>query len=233
MAYNWWRFESPFDTGYRNIGWTFPFWRGLYGLVASPGKGYLFYNPVMIGAIAGMFFFRRKYRAEFWVIVGIVAVNLLFLAKYSHWHGGGSWGPRLLLPLTPFVILPLGSLFERLPQKGRLNLLLALLIVLSVVVQIPGVFVNYARFLQRVYALSVDDYYQRVTFEPGYSPLFGQWLEAREVAGNLRDPARRAAISQAAFRGNSNKSAEEVMAVLSANLPDFWFVYLGFSLGYF
>lgn len=228
MGYNWFRFGSPLDTGYRNVGWTFPFFRGLYGLVASPGKGYLLYNPITIGAIIGVFFFWRQHKPEFWVIVGIVATNLVFLAKYDHWNGGGCWGPRLLLPITPFVILFLGSLIEKIPQKSHLNAVLAALIVLSVVVQIAGVSVNYARYLQKVYDLSIDQYYQRVTFEVSYSPLIGQWFEMREVVGNLRDPARRAAISQLAFGEEADMSWEQAIAVLSANVPDFWLVYLSF-----
>jgi hypothetical protein len=119
----------------------------------------------------------------------------------------------------------LGSLLERLPPQGPLNLLFALLISLSVIVQIPGLSVNYARFLQRVYALSVEKFYERVTFEVAYSPLIGQWGEMREVVGNLRNPAIRAEITQIAL--NNNKQNKNTIEVLSANLPDFWFIYLG------
>jgi hypothetical protein len=231
MAYNWWRFGSLLDTGYRNVSWAFPFFKGLYGLVASPGKGYLLYNPISVGAIIGGIYFFRRHRPEFWVCVGMVVTNLVFLAKYDHWHGGGSWGPRLLLPITPFVILFLGSLLEKIPRDSPINLGLAALIALSIIIQIPGVSVNYVRFLQRVYDLSDEQYYQRVTFEVPYSPLIGQWAEMREVVGNLRDPGRRVVISELAFGERTDGSAERAMQVLSANLPDFWFIYLRFILG--
>ncbi len=230
MAYNWYRFGAPLDTGYRNVSWTFPFLKGLYGLVASPGKGYLLYNPISISAIIGAPFFWRRHKPESWVILGIVATNLIFLAKYDNWHGGGCWGPRLLLPITPLVILPLGSILDRLPERGYLNALLATLIVVSVVVQIPGVSVNYVRFLQKVYDLSIDQYYQRVTFEIPYSPLIGQWLEMREVVGNLKDPARQDLILQLAFREDGGMPSSQATEILSINLPDFWFVYLHFVL---
>ena len=230
LAYNWWRFESPLDTGYRTPRWmASPFLTALYGILASPGRGYLLYNPISIAAAAGFFFFWRRHRAETAVLAGIVLTNLLFFATFERWHGGGGWGPRHLLLITPFLVLPLGSLLESVrPKNKALNLLLATLIALSVIVQIPGVFVNFARHLQKVYALSVDQYFQRVTFEVAYSPLIGHWGEMREVVGNLRDPARRAAVRQVAFEGGEDELDVRSMDMLSINLPDFWFVYLVF-----
>ncbi len=225
MSYNWWRFGSPLDNGYRNSNWTFPFLLGLYGLVASPGKGYLLYNPISLGAIAAAPAFWRRYRPEAWVIIGVIAVNLLFLATFDHWHGGGCWGPRYLLPITSFAILPLGNLLERVSSKKLLNLLLATLIACSIVIQIPAVFVNFGRYLQSVYDLSAEQYFQRIMFQVTYSPLIGQWGEMRQVIGNLRDPATRTEISQSAFQGGADMT--EAIKVLSMNLPDFWFVYLG------
>jgi hypothetical protein len=228
MGYNWWRFESVLDTGYRNMGWTSPLLEGLYGLVASPGKGYLLYNPITLGALLGAPALWRQHKPESWVIIGLLTLNLVFLGKYSHWHGGGGWGPRLLLPVTPFVILPLGSLLNNVRHRSYRNHILAVLIAFSVVVQIPGVSVGYARFMQEVYDQSVDQYYQRIIYELPYSPLIGQWFEMLEVVGNLRDPASRAVISQLAFQEDADMSDGRSLEVLSTNLPDFWFVYLHF-----
>ena len=98
-------------------------------------------------------------------------------------------------------------------------------------VQIPGVSVGYARFMQEIYDLSVDQYYHRITFEIPYSPLIGQWLEMREVFGNLRDPASRAGISQIVLEGDAEMSEGQAVEMLAVNLPDFWFVYLHFVRG--
>lgn len=230
LAYNWWRFESPLDTGYRTPRWMVsPFLTALYGILASPGKGYLLYNPISIAAIAGLFFFWRRHKAESVALVGIVLTNLLFFGTFERWHGGGAWGPRHLLLITPFIILPLASLLESVrPKNKAVNLLLAILIALSVVVQIPGISVNFARHLQKVYELSIDQYYQRIIFQVAYSPLVGQWGEMREVVGNLRDPASRANIRQVAFQGDEDELDVWTMDMLSINLPDFWFVYLTF-----
>lgn len=230
LAYNWWRFESPLETGYRALRWTVsPFLTALFGMLASPGKGYLLYNPISLAAVAGLFLFWRRHKLESVVLVGIVLTNLLFFATYERWPGGGAWGPRHLLLITPFIVLPLASVLETVSHKRNvLSLLLATLIALSVVVQIPGVSVNFARHLQKVYELSIDQYYQRIIFQVAYSPLVGQWGEMREVVGNLRDPTSRANIRQVAFQGDENELDVRAMDMLSINLPDFWFVYLTF-----
>ena len=50
IAYNLIRFGNPFDFGYHTNNWQTPLWSGLYGLTLSPGKGILWYAPVVLWA---------------------------------------------------------------------------------------------------------------------------------------------------------------------------------------
>lgn len=227
MAFNWYRFGVMLDTSYRGEGWTTPFLTGLYGLLASPGKSYFLYNPVMLAALIGFVPFHRQHKPEFWLIIMLAAVHLVMLAHYDHWHGGGCWGPRLLLHLTPFLILPLGMLLETISNKSKaLNFLLAVLITVSVLVQIEGLSVGAGRYLRKVYDQSVTQFHQRVMFEASYSPLLGQWQELREVVSNLRNPASRARIAQLAQYGENDLLDEDDMALVATNVPDFWFIHI-------
>jgi hypothetical protein len=227
VAFNWYRFGVLLDTSYRGEGWSTPFLTGLYGLLASPGKSYFLYNPVMFAALIGFFPFYRHYKPEFWLIVAVALVHLILLAHYDHWHGGGCWGPRLLLHLTPFLILPLGLILETISEKSRLlNLLLAVLIAVSVLVQVEGLSVGFGRYLRKVYDQSVTQFHQRVMFEPAYSPLVGQWQELREVVNNLRNPVNRARIAQLAQHRENDMLDEDDMALIASNVPDFWFIHL-------
>jgi 4-amino-4-deoxy-L-arabinose transferase-like glycosyltransferase len=48
--YNWLRFGSPLSTGYLpEERFATPFFEGFYGLILSPGKGFLWYSPIAVG----------------------------------------------------------------------------------------------------------------------------------------------------------------------------------------
>src|SRR5262249_37777938 len=52
--YNAFRFGSPFRLGYKGTaGFSYPFVRGLDGLLISPGRGLLWYVPLVVVALAG------------------------------------------------------------------------------------------------------------------------------------------------------------------------------------
>jgi hypothetical protein len=67
------------------------------------------------------------------VVVGTVAVAFVALnASYEYWHGGGSTGPRHIVPMLPFLAVALAFAW---PQRaGRLAA--SLLLVLSAVVSL-------------------------------------------------------------------------------------------------
>lgn len=83
---------------------------GVLGLLFSFGKGLIWYSPL---AFAGILFIRRFYR-EFpipgLVLPLMVLARLLFIGSRSDWQGGFSLGPRYLVPVFPFMLLPLAPL---------------------------------------------------------------------------------------------------------------------------
>jgi hypothetical protein len=108
------RFGSLFDEGYTTTeeGFTTPLWTGLAGLLLSPGKSLFLYVPLAALALVGWRHFWREQRAvaAFWS--GLIAITLLQTALWWAWWGGWSWGPRLLVPLLPFIVLSLGPLLR-------------------------------------------------------------------------------------------------------------------------
>ena len=44
---------------------------------------------------------------------------LLLISRYYQWYGGGSWGPRFLVPLLPLWILPAAEIFLALAAAGQ------------------------------------------------------------------------------------------------------------------
>lgn len=79
-------------------------------------KGLLTLSPVLVLAIVGVvLLYRRGRRAEALVIGGVSLAFLTYNAGYYLPFGGGSLGPRFLIPLLPFLAVPLSIAYRRFP----------------------------------------------------------------------------------------------------------------------
>ena len=140
LYYNQIRFGNPFDTGYLHdetlaIG---SFWAGLIGLLFSPGRSVFVYSPIIIGGMAAMVALRRRDPATLLLFAGQFVLMLCFYSSLVNWDGERSYGPRYLLPVIPFHVLPIAGVISR-------SRALAGLVVLSVIVQIPAVLVDFSK----------------------------------------------------------------------------------------
>ncbi len=148
-AYNWSRFGSVFETGYgREAGnFTTPLALGLGGLLASPAKGVLWYCPVLFVSLLGARAFWRRDRACALVILAASGLWLLLISRYYQWYGGGSWGPRFLVPLLPLWILPAAEVFSRIGGHRRgsgWRAAIVLLVAASLVVSLAPLLVPFS-----------------------------------------------------------------------------------------
>ena len=235
IAYNLIRSGNPFDFGYHTNNWQTPLLSGLYGLTLSPGKGILWYAPVAFLGLAGFRPFARHWLPEAVLCLGVCAGYLLLHSVYTYWEGGWCWGPRIILPALPFILLPSIAIFGRRHRSRAAEFGLALLLVLGFVVQIPAVGSNYAIPLQQVATSSPDQFQDRVLFQPRYSPLISQWGALLRVLDNLRDPGARAQLADILAQVQPDDtlllvdSAVEALRlqrqkILAFNLPDLWLV---------
>lgn len=101
--YNLLRFGSPLDFGYEDESFTTPILVGIAGLLLSPGKSLLLFNPGLLLALAGGWRLLHRWRAETSLLLGLSGVSLVLHAAWWSWEGGWSWGPRLLLPIVPLL----------------------------------------------------------------------------------------------------------------------------------
>jgi hypothetical protein len=180
MAYNFLRFGAPLDAGYLPIEqFSGRIQEGLPGLLLSPGRGLIFYAPVMLLLIPAAPVLWRLRRAEAAFILVLAAWQTLLYARWHVWFGGWCWGPRFLEPLMPFLALALGPWLEAAWRRGRgVRLAVIGLAAVSALVQLLGLSVDFNLYLRTLLALhpemragiaylTVDD--------PRYSPLLGQW----------------------------------------------------------
>lgn len=129
FAYNTRCFGSPFSFSYAHLaygefamgarqgvlGVALPDPAALLSLLASPARGLFFIMPVLLMSLPGfwIWFNRPSLRSECLAAGMIVAVYFLINAGFYAWHGGWTFGPRYLVPMLPFLVLPMAFALDR------------------------------------------------------------------------------------------------------------------------
>ncbi len=202
LWYNQVRFGNPFDTGYHfdsGEGFTSPMGAGLWGLLLSPYRGIFWHTPLLIASLFFFWSFLRRHVVEGVVIFGLSFVLISLYSRWWMWWGGFAWGPRFLVPLTPFLVLLLAEGIARIEARlaeletpsflsigravGGMGLLLALSTLLSLGVQLLAVTVNYVNYEIQLRNIFDTDWLDPLRYGPPaqgladwhYSPVLGQW----------------------------------------------------------
>ena len=104
---------------------------GVLALLASPARGILLFTPVVLAALAGVVRALRAPRSRLWdqaqpgrflpVACLLAAVaHVAWLALAGGWDGGPFWGPRLVAPAWPLLLLFLPEGFAALKTVATL-----------------------------------------------------------------------------------------------------------------
>lgn len=181
LAYQWHYFGAPLRHGFSGataVRFAAPWGEGHLGLLLSPAKGWFVFTPLTLVALAGMLRawrgrrsrgavddeHRRGERALVLSLGGGVVAHWLLMGRWSEWHGGASFGPRLMTDALPllWVFLPEGLLAAR-----RAGGVLALV---SVAVQALGAFAYDLRW-EKLYQRDAPAV-ERSLWRPSLSPLW-------------------------------------------------------------
>lgn len=128
-AYDWAAFGSPFHLSYRYVANPFAERQhhGFFGIgvptlgglreVLVGNRGLLVFSPVLAAAAVGLWLlWRRGDRAEALLAAVVTVLFVLLAGGYFLPYGGGSPGPRFLVPALPFLVLGLPAALARFPR---------------------------------------------------------------------------------------------------------------------
>ncbi|CAN5888182.1 hypothetical protein BH23PLA1_BH23PLA1_04620 [soil metagenome] len=134
LGYNVLAFGDPLDMGYFHhatrqfaevhskenpLGLNRPDWSRAVPLLWGGYRGLLYYAPILVLTFPGwiVLLWRRQWGIALVSLAVCLSVFLVNLS-YPEWTGGWSTGPRLLVPLLPFAMLPVAALLAAGGRKG-------------------------------------------------------------------------------------------------------------------
>lgn len=154
--YNTLCFGNPFSLGYAHVesamfkesmaqglmGIQQPQLKVVYYLTLHPAHGLFWQSPVLILSLIGIYFMlcTKRYRAEATLTIVALLSYLLMNSGYYAWWGHWASGPRHLIPMLPFLCLPLLFVPKRLLLLTVILSLVSvahMLIVAATTVQVP------------------------------------------------------------------------------------------------
>ncbi len=113
LGYNAARWGTPFDSGHpafslarEHVGW------GLAGLLFSPGRSVLLFNPATVLGLVLLPGLWRKNRVLVRIAAFVAVPPMVLHATTQLWTGGWCWGPRVWLFAVPIMLLPIGPWLE-------------------------------------------------------------------------------------------------------------------------
>jgi hypothetical protein len=233
--YNWYRTGSVtnFDNTYiAGRVLALPF--SVAGLLVSPGKGLLFYSPLVVLGLLGLRELSRDDRPLARTIVLTAAVNILVIAISISWTDE-TWGPRYLVPSAWLLVLPIAWWVT---NRRRRRWLIAVAAA-GVCVQFAGVFVSYGDIVGASRALAgepvylYNDWSARVAYGddgprwiPQASPLL---VQAEVVAAYVKEKLTGSGftVTYKPYRGNQGRIDLRHPERAFAPLPDFWWAAAG------
>jgi hypothetical protein len=147
--YNWSRFGDVTEFGYAESPLTLSAPLNFLGLIFSPGKGLLFYSPLIVLGALGL---PRMWKADANLTLALLAffVALTCMAGVSTYWGDEVWGPRYIVPAAWTLLVPIAWWATSVTRQK----VLAGVACLAVVVQIIGISAPYSRYTHAVRGLT-------------------------------------------------------------------------------
>lgn len=232
VFFNFIRFGDFTKTGYGAVFYDTPIFSGLFGLIFSTGKGFFTFSPTALLFFFGIRKFYSRHKVETLVILTSLTFALLFYAKLYVWHGDVALGPRYLVYLTPFVMLPIVQVFSNFEfNKNKLFAAITIFLIISgFFIQLVNISVFYNHYLNGLIAENPDKltgYDKRrdtidlsaIYFRPTFSPVFGGMVTVPKKFINWVN-----SINSVDYAG-APSDIGSLFDWYFKDVPDYWWVY--------
>jgi hypothetical protein len=235
LYYNWERTGSIFKTANSEYSATWAAPVNLIGFLVSPGKGLLWYSPLVVLGVLGVVVLWREDRKLAVALTAVFVAGLCVVAIVPHWSDE-TWGPRYLMPVAwlPLLAIPFWATTRRRVQ------VVGAVAAVAVVVQLVAIVAPFTQVVKSTEGLTgIPLFEQRepgqektapfgrdsIRWIPQLSPLLTQSAlvvsRAATVVGLPPITLRYAPYEGAAHRLTlSEDFAEEVGFIR----PDFWWL---------
>lgn len=122
FAYHNAAFGSPLKTGYDAsetfahfhqqgfLGMTELRWEAFVGSTVRSDNGLIYFSPMWLLALPGLWFLRRQ--RQYWhlgIAAAVIVIYLLFISSLNFWRGGWQMGPRYITAMLPFALVPVAA----------------------------------------------------------------------------------------------------------------------------
>lgn len=147
--YNAARFDSPTNFGYSSAALTVAMPLNVMGLLISPGKGLVFYSPLVVLGALGLGRLWREDRPLAATLIVLFLTIVAFSGASTYW-GDEVWGPRYIVPVAWALLVPIAWWAD---SQLRRRVLVGVAAV-AIVVQVVAVSASYTRYLTVVKELT-------------------------------------------------------------------------------
>ena len=84
-----------------------PVLMNIFGLFFSPGVGLFIFSPILVSVFVGFFDFYKEHKIDCILFLGFISIFVYTYGSGEFWHGLNGWGARYLVPIIPFLLIPI------------------------------------------------------------------------------------------------------------------------------
>ena len=107
-------FINSYNNPGENFDWLTPY---TFDFLFSFRKGWLIYSPIMLLAIIGLYYWRKKENQHGNFIILIVLIFIYVVSCWTNWWYAASYSQRPMVDIYPLLAIGLGFFFLHLKQK--------------------------------------------------------------------------------------------------------------------